>query len=273
LHWYANFQTEYMTFNTQMAPMDNKKLRQALCHAIDKETLCYTTLGGMATPAYAMLPPGFPAWNEDYLKQYQNYDVEKAKALLAEAGYPEGKDANGNQLELTLTHSGRDSKCEFVQEQWQTNLGIKVTYETVDGSVWGQRRSEHSMLIYKGPYEYDYIDPANMLTSLWRSTSELGSPRHAYYNPDFDAALDKAAVEQDPDQRLEYFKQAEEILVEDGAAAFLTHALIYQAWWPWLTGIPADTNGNMVWRGLDVTVTQAYFRSDLTETNYVVPTK
>jgi len=265
LHWYANFQTSYLGLDTFNAPLDNVKVRQALAHSIDRDTLNFQVMSGMFTSAYAMLPPGFPGWNEPELEQYQNFDVEKAKALMVEAGWPDGKDANGKQMEITIVLAGRSATHEYIQQQWQDNLGILVTIELVDGGVWGQRRAEHTMQVWAGAYEYDYLDPSNMLTSLWRSVGPQGSPRHNYLNADFDALLDKAAVEQDAEQRIKYFQDAEKILCEDVGGIFLNHNLIFQILCPYLTGIPADKNGNVVWRGLDITLYQAYFRNDVTD--------
>ncbi len=265
LHWYANFNTCYLALDTFNEPLSNKKLRQALAHAIDKDTLSMTLNQGTTQSAYSMLPPGFPAFRGPELQKYQNFDLELAKSLLAEAGYPEGKDANGNQVELTIVHSGRYNAIEYVIQQWQDNLGIKVNYEVVEGGVWSTRRAQHTMQIWWGCYEYDYIDPSNMLTSLWRSVGPQGSPRHNYLNPEVDALLDAAAVEQDAQTRLDLFSQAEEILVEDVAAIFMWHNYIFQIWHDFVQGIPADKNGNVVWRGLDITFYQAYLRNDVTD--------
>ena len=199
-----------------------------------------------------------------YKRQIQAFDPEMAQSLLAEAGYPEGKDASGKQLELTITHSVRDPKIEFVQSQWQDNLGIKVTYEIIEGAAWGQRRAEHSMQIYKGPYEYDYLDPANFLR-LFRSADENGSPRHAWLNEAYDTLYDEATHITDLPKRYAAFSDVERILVEDVGAIFLTHMLIYQIWWPYFAGIPKDITGVEVYRGLDITFSQVYIRDDIAD--------
>jgi ABC-type transport system substrate-binding protein len=119
------------------------------------------------------------------------------------------------------------------------------------------------MQIYKGPYEYDYLDPANMLTMLWKSTSEKGSPRHAWKNDKFDRLVTDAPKETDEAKRIAMYQEAEKVLVdEDPGAAFITHQVMFQIWWPYVTGIPADESGNVVWRGLDITLFQAYMRND-----------
>ncbi len=218
-------------------------------------------MNGTRVPAYSMLPPGFPAYNAD-LKSVQNYDVDKAKSLLAEAGYPDGKDAQGKQLELQMYSNTREVVMEYVKDQWETNLGIKVNLEVLENAVWGQKRSEHGMMVYKGPYEYDYLDPANMLTSLWRSNDAKGSPRHAWRSEKFDQLVTAAGQEVDDTKRIATYQEAERLLVEDVGAVFLTHNVIFQTWWPYVKGIPADKTGNVVFRWLDLTRFQMYMGTD-----------
>ena len=120
------------------------------------------------------------------------------------------------------------------------------------------------MQVYKGPYEYDYLDPANFLR-LFRSTDENGSPRHAWLNADYDKLYDDATRVIDLDKRYADFSEVERILVEDVGAIFLTHMLIYQIWWPYFAGIPKDITGREVYRGLDITFSQVYIRDDIAE--------
>jgi ABC-type oligopeptide transport system substrate-binding subunit len=122
------------------------------------------------------------------------------------------------------------------------------------------------MQIYKGPYEYDYIDPSNFLM-LFRSTGETGSPRHAWLNEEYDALFDEAGHMMDPDARIKTYQEAERVLVEEVGAIFLDHMLIYQVWWPFLAGIPKDITGREVYRGLDITFSQVYIRDDVAEWN------
>ena len=120
-----------------------------------------------------------------------------------------------------------------------------------------------AMMIYTGPYEYDYLDPANMLTALWRSVDEKGSPRHSWKSAKFDELVNAAGREVDEKKRIDLYQQAERLLVEDVGAIFLTHNVIFQIWWPYLTGIPADKSGNVVFRFLDLSRFQMYIRNDV----------
>jgi oligopeptide transport system substrate-binding protein len=262
LHSFNNFQTEYLSFDCLRPPFDNLKLRQALSHAVYREPFCEKVMLGTRIPAFSMLPPDFPAHNPE-LKTVQEFNVEKARALLAEAGYPNGRDAAGNQLVLEMFSAGRDVVLEYVKDQWERYLDIVVDLQIIESAVWSARRGRHDMALYRGQYEYDFLDPANMLTRLWRSTSEKGSPRHSWRDQQFDELVSRAGREIDEPQRLSLYKDAERILVEDVGGLFLTHMVTHQVWYPYLTGFEPDKKGNVVFRYLDIARFQMYIRNDV----------
>ena len=202
LHSFNNFQTEYLALDTMHPPLDNLKLRQALSHAVDRDTLCNQVMNGTRVPAYSMLPPGFPAYNPE-LKSVQTYDVEKAKALLAEAGYPDGKDPSGKQLTLDMYSNGREVVMEYVKDQWERHLGIAVNLQVLENAIWGQSRSEHAMQIYNGPYEYDYLDPANMLTHALAQHRREGLAAPLLADAKFDELVTDAGSEVDEQKRID----------------------------------------------------------------------
>src|SRR4029453_4458620 len=89
----GDFRTDYLFFDTKNPPFDNLKVRQPSTHIGDRDGLIKSIIKPtQGIPAYSFLMPGFPAANSEGLKDIQNYDVAKAKQLLAEAGYPDGKD-------------------------------------------------------------------------------------------------------------------------------------------------------------------------------------
>jgi len=271
LHFFSNFQTEYMVLNCFMPPLDNLQVRQALSHAIDRDTLCNTVLLGTYTPAFSMLPPGFPAYNPD-LAPIQDFDVTAAQAALTAAGWPGGK-KDGVQMSLDVydNSGGTDPKCTYVAQQWETNLGIKVNLKQVEAGDWNTLRAGHKMMVYKGPYEYDYVDPNNLLSMLFHSggapagtdITKWGSPRHPWYNAQYDQLCDQAGTETDVTKRIAEYQAAEKIQVTDCGQVFLTHQIIFQVWWPWLIGVPVDKSGNQVYRWLDITQFQWYVSKDV----------
>jgi len=262
LHSFNNFQTEYLSLDCLRPPFDNLKLRQALSHAIDREPFCNKVMLETRIPAFSMLPPDFPAYNSE-LKSVQDFSIEKAKALLAEAGYPNGKEASGKQLVLEMFSNGRDVALEYVKDQWERYLDINVNLRIVESGLWAAQQAQHTMPLYRGQYEYDFLDPANMLTRLWRSTSEQGSPRHTWRNAKFDELVTQAGREINDQNRVNLYQQAERILVEDVGGIFLTHMVTHQVWYPYLTGFAPDKNGNVVFRYLDISRFQMYIRNDV----------
>ena len=263
LHFFNNFETQYVAFDTLKPPLDKKELRMALAKSIDRTTMCSNVLNGTYAPGYTMLPPLFPAYQKS-LEEVQSYDLEAAKKLLS--------DANIDPASITLDFysNGVDQEVQFVAQQWQDNLGIKVNIKQVENAVWGDMRAKHQMQVYKGQYEYDYVDAANLLTGLWRSVSPpegqsepWGSPRHAWKSEEYDKLVTDAGQEADVAKRISEYQQAEDILVNDAAAAFITHQVVYQIWWPWVVGMHPDSTGNVVFRWLDISRFQMYIRNDV----------
>ncbi len=199
------------------------------------------------------------------IKNDSGFQRRKSSCASCRSRFPNGKDANGNQLVLPLLSNGRDVFLEYVKDQWERYLNISVNLQILEVAVWGAKRSQHEMPLYRGQYEYDFLDPANMLTRLWRSSSENGSPRHAWRNVRFDDLVTQAGREIDEPKRLNLYSQAEKVLVEDVGGLFLTHQVTHQVWYPYLTGFAPDKNGNVVFRYLDISRFQMYIRNDVDE--------
>ena len=88
--------------------------------------------------------------------------VEMAKQLLTQGGVTDPKTIS---IDL-YTNDAKDQFIQFVAQQWQTNLGITVNIKVVDGATWGDLRSKHKMMAYRGPYEYDFVDPSELYATL-----------------------------------------------------------------------------------------------------------
>jgi oligopeptide transport system substrate-binding protein len=252
LHWFPNMQTSYIAMDTTIKPLDDVKVRMAMAKSIDRDTFCSKVMLGTAVSGYSMLPPGFPAYNAE-LKSIQAFDVTAAKKLLADAGYKDGKDASGAQLTIDFCQNSTDTAIPvFVKEQWETNLGIKVNITVLENTVWRAKRNAKELgMIFKNTYEYDYMDPANLLTMIWKSIDDKGSPQIKFKNKAMDDLFTAAGTEMDPAKRVKLFQDAEKILVTEVGGIFMTHQLIFQIWWPYMKGFPTDKNGNTAMHYLD----------------------
>ena len=177
-------------------------------------------------------------------------------------------------VELVSQGGADDLRAPFFQQQWQSNLGIKVNIKEVSSGDWGTMRSKHQMPMWFGQYEYDYVDPNDLLTLLWHSDpitakanntplDKWGAPRFPWYDAQFDKLCDQAGTETDTTKRMQLYDQAETILVNSPAAIFYDHQIINQIWWPWIIGIPKNKIGEVAFRWLDITQFQMYVSKDV----------
>ena len=131
----AELNTYAVFTNNERPPLDNVKVRQAIGMAVDREVYVEGVLQGGGRVTTSWLPPGMPGQNVDIGKQYQ-FDPAKAKQLLTEAGYPDGK----GLPEIVFLWVARDTNRvagQFVEDQLERNLGISATSEYVDKKAYG----------------------------------------------------------------------------------------------------------------------------------------
>ncbi|WKC79398.1 peptide ABC transporter substrate-binding protein [Borreliella tanukii] len=198
----------FFSLNTTVKPLDNVKVREALSLAVDRETLTYRVLDNNFKASRKISPA---LNNYNYGKKLKLYNPRKAEKLLAEAGYPDGK----NFPTLTIQYSNNDLEKEvaiFIQGQWKKVLNIDVEIEPV---TW----NNHIANILKGQYELsirswqgDYLDPMAYFEIFKAKNSHLSS--YGYSNPELDELLGKSELEVDEKIRLELFKKIEEIIIE-----------------------------------------------------------
>jgi oligopeptide transport system substrate-binding protein len=266
VHFFPNFQSTYLQLDTFKPPLDNKDFRAALAHAIDRNTVCQQVQAGTFVAGHEMLPPGFPGYTDEN-KASQEFDLDKAKASLAASKI----DPKSVTLQVYSQGPGDDDRfLQFIQQQWQTNLGIKVNLNEITGAIWGQKRAAHEMQVFRGSYEYDFVDPSNLLTGLFHSvpapkgkTEPWGSLRHNWKSDDFDKLVDAGSAETDVAKRTKDYQDAQKILIDDIGVIFLAHQIVFQIWWPWLVGMHPNKAGNVIFRWLDIAYTQMYIRNDV----------
>ncbi len=238
----GDFPTYYIFFDVTSDPWTDLKVRQAWSHAIDRDTLKSQILGPNGVPAYSWLAPGFPANNTEGLKSIQDFDPEKARALLAEAGFENGKDFPKQQLMLRSPTPLEETVGEAIAAMIKSNLNIDVEVVSQDSQGYMAALTAKPTQISLGFIRYgmDFFDPFNML-SVW-----LSGGRHSWSNPEFDEKV-RAAAEflGAPEERIAMFQDAEKILVEDVPAVFVYHGTEVQFIKPWLGGpfIEPDKNG------------------------------
>jgi peptide/nickel transport system substrate-binding protein/oligopeptide transport system substrate-binding protein len=273
---YGDFRTDYLFFDNQNPPFNNLKVRQAFSHVIDRDTLIQTIVKPtQGIPAYSFLMPGFPAANSERLKDIQSYDVAKAKQLLAEAGYPDGKDFPKLTLWLRNEPPVRQALAQAIAASLNQNLGITVEVSNKENKTFTDAMNADPPQIQFGmvSYGFDFLDPYNML-SVW-----VSSGRHNWNNTQFDDLVKKAAsFTGDPAERTKMFQDAERLLVEDVGGIFIYHRTAGDLYRPYLKGteLEADKNGFVAqhWPGFAANnklVGSMYISKDVASSNRQIP--
>lgn len=211
----AQVGTYYYCFNVTRKPVDNPLVRKALAAAIDKQTLVDKITKGGQIPTDAFVPP-----MEGYTPQKgQGYNVEEAKKLLAEAGYPNGK----GFPTLTIvynTNEGHKAIAEYIQQQWKDNLGINVTLKNMEFKTFIDLRSkQHDFTICRHGWVGDYLDPNTMLDLF---ITGGGNNDGLYSNPEYDRLIEAAKTAKGAD-RMAILQQAEAIYMGDQGSIPIYH--------------------------------------------------
>ena len=213
--------TYYISLNDQEEPFTDVRVRKALSLAIDRDYVANTIMQGIYTPATALVGPGIVDENgyfmdnanggEPYISDDYAANLEEAKSLLAEAGYPDGEGFP------TITYSANDAGyhipvAEYLQQAWG-DLGITVNIDKVEWASFLPLRRAGDYDISRNGWSMDYNDPSNMLELF---TTNNGNNDGKYANPEFDQVIEDSRVA-DKTTHFEKLHEAEDILMNDAA--------------------------------------------------------
>ena len=198
----------YLGFNMKKAPYDNPKVREAIYYAIDQKPIIDTVFLGAGEAGNSIIGPN--VWGYYDVEKYTQ-DIEKAKALLAEAGFPDGFKAkiwvNDNPV--------RRDTAVILQDQLK-QIGIDLTIETVEWGAFldGTARGDHEMfLLGWGTVTRD--PDYGMYELISSSTMGAAGNRSFYSNPTVDKLLEEGKTELDPEKRKAIYKEIQEIIRKD----------------------------------------------------------
>lgn len=234
----GDFRTDYLLFDTYNPPFDDVNVRLAFAKAVDRQAIADNVINvsGVQSviPAWAMLAPGFPAWDaEGELADIQTYDCEAAQALLADAGYPDGDGFPTQDLKLRNESEGIQNWYVAVAASISECLNIDITVTNMEFSAYMDALLARPTTLTFGGVSYgmDYLDASN-LVGLWASTG-----RHSWRNAEFDSIVEEAGVlVGDPERREQMYKDAERILVEEAGGVFLFWRRLGRIFQPYMAG-------------------------------------
>ena len=209
--------TEYLGIivdtNNQLvkhSPLRLKKIRKAINYGFDRKKMILYLRNSLGTPAESgFVPMGLPSFDTNAVKGY-HFDPVKAKKLLAEAGYPDGKGLPTIKL---LTIDAYLEMGNFIAKQLN-ELGIPVQIEVVQKSLLLTMTANSTALFFRGSWIADYPDTENYL-SVFYSKNPAPPNYTRYSNPAFDALFEKAIREENDSVRYRLYQQADQVMIDD----------------------------------------------------------
>ena len=215
--------TYYVCFNTEDEVFSNPLVRQAFSLVIDRNYIVENVSQSGEVPATGYVPSGvydaegangddFRTVGGDYYSvsadDYQA-NCDKARELLAEAGYPNGEGFPAVEY-MYNTDDRHKAIAEALQNMWQTELGVTVNLSNQDWNVFLKSRKDGDFQIARNGWIADYNDPCSFL-DMWYTGG--GNNDAQYSNPEYDALIDAAKATSDQTERMAAFHKAEDLLI------------------------------------------------------------
>ncbi|MET0298316.1 MAG: ABC transporter substrate-binding protein, partial [Flavitalea sp.] len=215
LHPYLN--TEYLGILVDSSgefgkgsPLRTKKIRQAMNYALDRRKMMLYLRNSIGIPAEAgFIPAGLPAYDTAVVHGYR-YDASRARALLAEAGYPGGKGLPPVKLLTVPIYSDLGS---FVAKQME-EVGISVQVEVIQKSLLLEQTAKSQALFFRASWIADYPEAENYL-SVFYSRNPAPPNYTRYKNPAFDKLYETALEEENDSLRNRLYQQMDQMVIDD----------------------------------------------------------
>jgi peptide/nickel transport system substrate-binding protein/oligopeptide transport system substrate-binding protein len=204
----------YMLMNNEDEVLSDPVVRQALSLAIDRQAICDTVFEGTRSPATGIVPEGIFGFQEDAWA-YSKYDVDEAKAKLAEAGYPDGEGLPSITLQFN-TGAGHEDIIQLIQQDFAA-IGVESDLAGMEWAQYLDMLSEGTYQMGRLGWIADYPIMDNFLYPLFKTGS---ADNYALYsNPEVDSMLEEARVTIDDDERVELYREIEKMIGDEAAVA------------------------------------------------------
>jgi len=230
----------FLGFNTSHKPLTNPLVRQAISYAIDREGLVREIHKNRYKPAYGFVPPGTYGYDPQF--HPFPFDPEQARALLAKAGYPAGKGLPPLQLWSSVKPPDIEREHEAIK-RYLANVGITVelqyntNWPSFNGEVY-----EGKFPIFRYSWQADVPEPDNFLYRLFYSRSRNNLSK--YRNEQVDSLLDQARGEQIYLKRIQLYRQAERLIMDDAPVLPLNYMNYERLFQPYVQSIEISALGD-----------------------------
>ena len=231
------FSVRFLGLNTRAKPLNDPRVRQALIYAIDRQAIVEEVTRGRFVPARGILPPGTLGYNPQ-LASYA-YDPPRARELLAEAGYPNGQGLGT----LTIWSSVKLEREHQLIVQHLAAVGVQAEFKYVtEWPQFSRMLTNGQFPVFQYAWLADMPDPDNFLFKLFHSKS----PRNytGYANAQLDALLVRARNEPDPLVRVELYRRAEQMVMNDAVVIPFFHSTYERVFQPYVKSIEVSGLGD-----------------------------
>lgn len=198
----------YYIMNTAVKPLDNPLVRQALALAIDRESLTKNVLGGGYKAYHGFVPDGLAGYKS---VQNEMYNPEKARELLAEAGFSNGE----GFPKLKFKYDTKDVHrlvAQAVQEMWKKNLNVEFEMSNVEWKIYLDDLHAKRFELSRWGWIGDFLDPFTFLELM---LSDSGNNHTQWASPEYDELIHLANTQSDESKRLALFQQAESLIMQE----------------------------------------------------------
>ena len=217
----------------------NKKLRQAMAMAYDSQTCRKKFFNDTGIVAQSVIPPHIDGYEEGFYSPVA-YNLEKAKSLLAEAGYPNGKGLPEIRYELASAASVSRQMGEFMKEE-MAKIGIKMRLVTNTWPQFEKKVKSRKAMMFGMAWSADYPDGENFLQIFYSKNSSPGSNASNFSNLEYDNLYLKASSMPPTPQRTELYKKMNRMIAEETPAFFNMHRAQNQPYHGWLKNYKEHT--------------------------------
>jgi dipeptide transport system substrate-binding protein len=239
----------YWAFNTQKKPFDDKRVRQALNYAIDKSALLTAIYRGTGKPANSPLPPG--SWAYDKTLPEYPHDPARARALLAEAGYPNGFDTDIMIYSIRPTYQPNPPSSAALIQADLAAIGVRANVQAFEYGEFRKRGRSGDFGTLLAGYIADNGDPDNFMGFLLSCDAATFSYTH-WCNRDYTDIVTQARRVIDRDERTKLYQKAQAIFREEAPWFSIVYPQQYQVMRKEVTGYKINPFGYHPLYGVDL---------------------
>ncbi|NEU09832.1 ABC transporter substrate-binding protein [Flavihumibacter sp. R14] len=227
----------------QSSPLRDKKIRKAINYAIDRRKMIKYLRNSIGTPAHAgFIPKGMPGFDMEKVKGYE-YNPAKAKRLLSEAGFPNGKGMPEIKLQTSTTYK---DLIEFVQGELN-GIGINCRVEVNQATSLREQIAKNSINFFRGSWIADYPDGENYLSVFYsKNYVPIGPNYTSFKNRKFDALFERSFLETDNEKRYALYREMDNLVMEESPVVVLFYDQLINLYQNDITGMSNNAQNLLI---------------------------